>query len=81
MVTWNFHVNDSAKDRYDMILGRDILTELGLNINIYDHVIEAYDGPLKVYRAPMVDLGRYEFKGLNAGKITTEESLMNSYAE
>ena len=26
IVTWNFHVNDSAKDRYDMILGRDIIT-------------------------------------------------------
>ena len=24
-VTWNCHVDDSAKGRYDMILGRDLL--------------------------------------------------------
>ena len=27
--TWKCHVYDSAKGRYDMILGRDILTQLG----------------------------------------------------
>ena len=26
VVTWNFQVDDSAKGRYDMILGRNILT-------------------------------------------------------
>ena len=26
VVTWTCHVEDSAKGRYDMILGRDILT-------------------------------------------------------
>ena len=24
--TWNFHVDDSTKSMYDMILGRDLLT-------------------------------------------------------
>ena len=28
VMTWKFHVDDSAKGRYDMILGRDLLTEL-----------------------------------------------------
>ena len=28
IVAWGFHVNDSAKGRYDMILGREILTAL-----------------------------------------------------
>ena len=32
VVTLKCHVDESAKGRYDMILGRDILTELGLNI-------------------------------------------------
>ena len=31
-VSWNFHVDDSAKGRYNMILGRDISTELVLNL-------------------------------------------------
>ena len=40
IATLNCHVIDSAKGEYDMILGRDILTELGLNIKLSDHVIE-----------------------------------------
>ena len=28
IVTWGFHVDDSTKGRYDMILGRYILIEL-----------------------------------------------------
>ena len=40
-------VDDSAKGSYDIILGRDILTELGLNSRLYDHIIEADDGPFK----------------------------------
>ena len=32
VVTWNCHVDDSAKGGYDMILGGYILTELGLNL-------------------------------------------------
>ena len=31
---WNLHVDDSTKGRYDMILGRDILTELGLHLKL-----------------------------------------------
>ena len=40
VVTWNSHVDKSAKGRYDMILGRDILTYLGLNLKLYYHIIE-----------------------------------------
>ena len=29
---WNFHVDDSAKGRYDMVLDRELLTALSLNI-------------------------------------------------
>ena len=32
IVTWNFHVDDSTKGRYNMILGRYLLTTLGLNL-------------------------------------------------
>ena len=43
-VMWKCNVDDSANKRYDMILGRDILTELGLNLKFSEHVIEADDG-------------------------------------
>ena len=61
-MTYNFHVDESVKVRYDMILVRNILTALGLNIKFSDHVIEAYEGPLKGLTTPMADLDTYEFK-------------------
>ena len=32
IVTWNFHVDDSVKGIYYMILGKDLLTQLLLNV-------------------------------------------------
>ena len=54
-----------------MILGRDILTALGLNIWFSYHVIEADGGPLKGYTASMVNLGTYGFKYLETRNITS----------
>ena len=47
IVTWNCHVDDFVKGRYDMILGRDLLAALGLNIKFSYHVVESDDGPFK----------------------------------
>ena len=46
VVTWQCHVDDSAKGGYFMILGRYLLTEIVLNINFSEHVIEADNGTL-----------------------------------
>ena len=62
-----------------MILGRDVLTELGLNIKLSEHVIKADDEPFNGYTPPMVDLVMYIFKYLNIGKIIPEESFTNAY--
>ena len=64
-----------------MILGRDLLIDLGLNLKWSDHVIEANDGNFKGSTAPMVDLSMYECKDLNIGNITPEESFINYYAK
>ena len=32
VVTWKCHMDKFAKGRYEMILGRDLLTKLGLNL-------------------------------------------------
>ena len=37
----------STKGRYGMILGRDVLTALGLDLKMFYHVIEADGGSLK----------------------------------
>ena len=42
-----------------MILGRDQLISLGLNIRFSDSVIEEDDGPLKGSTSPMVDMEMY----------------------
>ena len=54
---------------------------MGLNINISKHVIKADDGTLNGSTTPMVDLGTYIFKDLNAGKIKPEELFTNSYVK
>ena len=41
VATWECQVDDSAKGRYDMILGKCVLTELVLNLKLSEHVIEA----------------------------------------
>ena len=62
MVTWDFHGDDSSKGRYDMIIGRDLLTALLLNLKSSDNVIKADDVPFKGSTAPMVDLGNVWLK-------------------
>ena len=47
VMTWNFNVDDSTKGIYYMILGRYLLTELGLKLKFCDHVIEADNEPFK----------------------------------
>ena len=72
-MTWKFHVDDSYKDRYNMTLGQDLLTYLGIIFKFSEHVIKADDGNFKGSTTPMVDWGVYIFKYLNTGKITPEE--------
>ena len=61
-VTWKFHVDESTKGLYDILLGQYILTELGLNLKFSEHVKEADDVHFKGIIAPMVHLGTYIFK-------------------
>ena len=77
----NCHVDNSTKNRYYIILGRDILTKIGLNLKLSEHVIKTDDETFKGLVAPMVDMGTYQFKDLNIGKITPEESFMNTCTE
>ena len=58
-VTWNYHVYDFAKGRYDIIIGRDLLTALVSKPILSEQVIKSDGGPLKGSMAPMVDLGTY----------------------
>ena len=74
-------MNDSTKGRYDMILGRDLTTEIRLNIKLSEQVTKADDGPFKGSTTSMVDLGWYVFKDLNTEKITPQKLFTNAYVE
>ena len=39
IVTWKCHVDESTNSRYDMNLGRDLLTSMGLHIKFFYNVI------------------------------------------
>ena len=56
-MTWECHVGDSTEGTYDAILGRYILTALGLNMKTSKHIIESDYGPLKGYIEHLIDLG------------------------
>ena len=56
IVTWVFHADNSAKSRYDMILGRYIFAALGLNLKFSEHVIKGGDGPFEGFTVPMINL-------------------------
>ena len=64
-----------------MILGGYVLTEPGLKLKLFEHVIKADDGTLKGSTPPMVDLGTYVFKDLNTGKIIPKALFTNAYFE
>ena len=73
VVTCKYYVYESSKGRYDMILGRYLLTESGLNLKFSEHVIKADDGHFKGSKTTMVDLSTYILKYLSTGNITPEE--------
>ena len=56
---WKCHVDEFSKGRYDMILGRDLLIGLVLNLKLYEYLITANYGTLKGSTSPMVDFGVY----------------------
>ena len=59
---WYCNVYESDERMYKMIIGRDLLKLLGLNLKISKNIIEGGDGLFERCTALMVDLGTYDFK-------------------
>ena len=56
-VTWNFYMDDLQENsRYDMIIGRDLLLELKLDLCFSDYMIKGHGGAYKGCTAPMKDI-------------------------
>ena len=53
-ITYNVHIDASeAEQRYDLIMGRDLLAELRLLLDFDEHVMKAETGPYAGCSAPM----------------------------
>ena len=55
-MVWKLHVDEFTNGRYDMILGRYLLTELGLDLKFSENVGIGGKGPYEGFSAPMVDV-------------------------
>ena len=61
-----------------MILGRYLLTALGLDLKLYENIILGGDGTFKGCSVPMLDVSTYDFKPLTKNKVKPEESFINA---
>ena len=64
MVTWKCHNDEYNTGRYDIILGRDLLTVLGLDLKFSENVIIVREVPYKGCSSPIVDVSNYDFKSI-----------------
>ena len=74
-------MDESTTGRYAMILGIDLLTEMGLDLKFYGNVIIVGNGPYGGCSSPMVDASNYNFTYLTNKTVKLKESFINVYAE
>ena len=62
-----------------MILGRGLLTALGLDLRFSENVIIGREKPYEGWSAPMVDISNNKFKYITDKNNKPEESFVNLY--
>ena len=72
IVSWKCHVYNRANIRNDIILSRELLTALGLDLNFFVNIIIGGEGPYEGCSAPMVYLRNYDFKSLTENVVKLE---------
>ena len=78
---WKCHEDESSTSKYDMILGRDLLPALGLDINFSENVMHGGERPYKGSLAPIVDVNNHDSNILTAKTVKPEESFINAYVK
>ena len=79
IVSWKYPVDNQTNSRYAMILGRDLLTVLVLDLKFSKNISIGGDGPYEGCSAPMVYLSNHKFKSLTDTIVKLEEYFINSY--
>ena len=80
-VIWKHSVDKSTNVRYDMILGRDLLTSLGLDLKVSKHIMIVSEVTYVGCSSPMVDVSNYNFTYITDKILKPEESFINSHVE
>ena len=80
-MTWKCLIDESTNSRYYTILGRDLFTALGMDLNFSDNVISGGEGPFEGCSAPMVDVSNYNFNIITDKTVNPEESFINLYVD
>ena len=78
-MTWKCHVDESTNGRYNMILDRDLITTLEMDIMFSDNVIIGADIKYEWCTATIVDVSNYWFISLSDKTVKPEEFFINSY--
>ena len=80
IMTWYCHVDDSlVLGRYDMIIGRDLLSELCINLDFSTHTITCHGGAYEGCTAPMKDVDSINFND-SSDDVFAHEELWESEA-
>ena len=66
------HVDNKTNSRYDMILGRGLITAMGLDLKYSENLIIGGAGPYELCLVPMADLSNYGFKSLAENIVKPE---------
>ena len=72
-------MDESTTSRYDIILGRDLLTALVLDNKFSDNIIIGIEVPYKGFLSPMVDVSNDDFKYITDKTVKPEESFVKLY--
>ena len=84
ILTCKYNIYESTNGRYYMILAKDLLTALGLDLKFSDNVIIGGKGPYEDCSAPMVEVINYgvtyiTYKQLNYNNPLLTRTLTNDW--
>ena len=72
-------MDESIHGRYDIILGKDLLIALGLDLKVSDNVTVGSKGPYEGSSALMVDVSNYKIVSISDKTVKPEESFIYPY--
>ena len=76
-MTWKCQDDQYTEGRYGMILGIELITKMGLDLNVSERVIIGGSGTYEGCLVTMVDIRNYEFKYVTYKIVKPVELFIN----